>query len=83
MMTDDDKWGFMMMAWRLMDHADGSWWWRWIVMIMMDDDGLWWWVMMVDDDGWWFVCILYSFCLQEQIFKGSTTTKNNKGNITK
>ncbi len=66
----------------MMDHADGSWWWWWIVMIMMNDDGLWWWLMMVDNDVWWFVCIHYSFLLQEKLFKGSRTKNKNNGNIT-
>ncbi len=34
---------------------------------------------MVDDDGWWFVCIHYSFHLQEKMFKGSTTKKKTMG----
>ncbi len=41
---------------------------------MIDDDRLWWWVTMVDDVGWWFVCIHYSFLLQEKMFKGRTKT---------
>ncbi len=40
---------------------------------------IWWWVMMVDDNGWWFVCIHYSFHLQEKMFKGSTTKKKTMG----
>ncbi len=38
-------------------------------------------MVMGDDYGWWFVCIYYSFLLQEKMFKGITTKKKN-GDIT-
>ncbi len=50
-------------------------------MIMMDDDGLWWWVMMVDDDGWWFVCIHYSFLLQEKCLRVAQLRNKTMGTL--
>ncbi len=46
---------------------------------MMDDDGLWLWVMMVDDDGWWFVCVHYSFHLQEKCLRVAQLRKKTMG----